>query len=189
MIQDKIINPSSNNFPSTLRHSLGFLPTILLRAIIEDKIEEIKDEIKIEEQKDEIKVEEINDKNKILSINNEDKEEEIKISEDEENIIIEKKNSEKKNKINQNEIKENQKKEEEDELPENTKSFFGGIFGSQTEKSFAKVRLKPQESICAFIKSDLISIVTTDYKYYQYKIDLKKGGNCEQITEEKLNLN
>ena len=155
----------------------------------ENKIEEIKDEIKIEEQKDEIKIEEINDKNKILSINNEDKEEEIKISEDEENIIIEKKNSEKKNKINQNEIKENQKKEEEDELPENTKSFFGGIFGSQTEKSFAKVRLKPQESICAFIKSDLISIVTTDYKYYQYKIDLKKGGNCEQITEKELNLN
>ena len=155
----------------------------------ENKIEEIKDEIKIEEQKDEIKVEEINDKNKILSINNEDKEEEIRISEDEENIIIEKKKSEKKDKINQNEIKENQKKEEEDELPENTKSFFGGIFGSQTEKSFAKVRLKPQESICAFIKSDLISIVTTDYKYYQYKIDLKKGGNCEQITEEKLNLN
>ena len=155
----------------------------------ENKIEEIKDEIKIEEQKDEIKIEEINDKNKILNINNEEKEEEIKISEDEENIIIEKKNSEKKNKINQNETKENQKKEEEDELPENTKSFFGGIFGSQTEKSFAKVRLKPQESICAFIKSDLISIVTTDYKYYQYKIDLKKGGNCEQITEEKLNLN
>ena len=155
----------------------------------ENKIKEIKDENKIEEQKDEIKIEEIKDKNKILSINNEDKEEEIKISEDEENIIIEKKNSEKKNKINQNEIKENQKKEEEDELPENTKSFFGGIFGSQTEKSFAKVRLKPQESICAFIKSDLISIVTTDYKYYQYKIDLKKGGNCEQITEEKLNLN
>ena len=155
----------------------------------ENKIEEIKDEIKIEEQKDEIKIEEINDKNKILSINNEDKEEEIKISEDEENIIIEKKNSEKKNKINQNETKENQKKEEEDELPENTKSFFGGIFGSQTEKSFAKVRLKPQESICAFIKSDLISIVTTDYKYYQYKIDLKKGGNCELIIEEKLNLN
>ena len=155
----------------------------------ENKIEEIKDEIKIEEQKDEIKIEEINDKNKILGINNEDKEEEIKISEDEENIIIEKKNSEKKNKINQNEIKENQKKEEEDELPENTKSFFGGIFGSQTEKSFAKVRLKPQESICAFIKSDLISIVTTDYKYYQYKIDLKKGGNCEQISEENLNLN
>ena len=38
MIQDKILKPSSNNFPSTLRHSLGFLPTILLRAIIEDKI-------------------------------------------------------------------------------------------------------------------------------------------------------
>ena len=155
----------------------------------ENKKEEQKGDNKIEEIKEENKIEEINDKNKILNINNEDKEEEIKISEDEENIIIEKKNSEKKNKINQNEIKENQKKEEEDELPENTKSFFGGIFGSQTEKSFAKVRLKPQESICAFIKSDLISIVTTDYKYYQYKIDLKKGGNCEQISEKELNLN
>ena len=38
MIKEKKLKPSSNNFPSTLRHSLGFLPTILLRAIIEDKI-------------------------------------------------------------------------------------------------------------------------------------------------------
>ena len=38
MIQEKMKNTSSNNYPSTLRHSLGFLPTILLRAIIEDKI-------------------------------------------------------------------------------------------------------------------------------------------------------
>ena len=45
MIQDKMIKPSSNNFPSTLRHSLGFLPTILLRAIIEDKILDKKENI------------------------------------------------------------------------------------------------------------------------------------------------
>ena len=38
MIHDKMLKHSSNNFPSTLRHSLGFLPTILLRAIIEEKI-------------------------------------------------------------------------------------------------------------------------------------------------------
>ena len=38
MIDEKILKSSSNNFPSMLRHSLGFLPTILLRAIIEDNI-------------------------------------------------------------------------------------------------------------------------------------------------------
>ena len=31
------------NYPSTLRHSLGYLPTILLKAIIEDKILDKKD--------------------------------------------------------------------------------------------------------------------------------------------------
>ena len=41
-IQEKL-KKTSNNFPSTLRHSLGFLPTILLRAIIEDKILEKKE--------------------------------------------------------------------------------------------------------------------------------------------------
>ena len=41
-IQEKL-KKTSNNFPSTLRHSLGFLPTILLRAIIEDKILDKKD--------------------------------------------------------------------------------------------------------------------------------------------------
>ena len=43
MFQEKMKITTSNNFPSTLRHSLGFLPTILLRAIIEDKILDKKD--------------------------------------------------------------------------------------------------------------------------------------------------
>ena len=40
MNQEKL---KKNNFPSTLRHSLGYLPTILLKAIIEDKILDKKD--------------------------------------------------------------------------------------------------------------------------------------------------
>ena len=43
MIKEKIQKPLSNNYPSTLRQSLGLLPTILLRAIIEDKILDKKD--------------------------------------------------------------------------------------------------------------------------------------------------
>ena len=45
IIRDKGKKPSSSNFPSTLRHSLGFLPTILLRSIIEDKIIDKKESI------------------------------------------------------------------------------------------------------------------------------------------------
>ena len=42
MIPEKL-KKSNNNYPSTLRHSLGYLPTILLKAIIEDKILDKKD--------------------------------------------------------------------------------------------------------------------------------------------------
>ena len=45
IIRDKAKKPSSSNFPSTLRRSLGFLPTILLKAIIEDKIIDKKENI------------------------------------------------------------------------------------------------------------------------------------------------
>ena len=74
----------------------------------------------------------------------------------------------------------------EEELPENTKTFFGGIFGSQTEKSFAKVRIKSQESICAFTKNNLLVIISSDNKYYQAEIDIKKGGDCKIIFEDDL---
>ena len=37
MIPEKL-KKNNSNYPSTLRHSLGYLPTILLKAIIEDKI-------------------------------------------------------------------------------------------------------------------------------------------------------
>ena len=74
---------------------------------------------------------------------------------------------------------------DEERLPENTKSFFGGLFGSRTEKSFAKVRLEKQESICAFINKDELAIVTANYKFYKYLI---QSGDCKKEVEEDIKL-
>ena len=81
---------------------------------------------------------------------------------------------------NHNELKS------EEKFPENAKTFFGGIFGSQTEKSFAKVRIKSQDSICAFAKNNILVIISSDNKYYQAEIDIKKGGDCKIIFEADL---
>ena len=117
---------------------------------------------------------EINDKN----LGNIEKEENNNSEENKENNI------EKENYINKDE-KDNSNNIEE-ELPENTKSFLGGIFGSQIEKSFAKVRIKSQESICAFAKNNILVIISSDNKYYQAEIDIKKGGDCKIIQENDL---
>lgn len=93
-------------------------------------------------------------------------------------------NIEKENKINKDE--KNNSNNIEEELPENTKTFLGGIFGSQIEKSFAKVRIKSQESICAFAKNNILVIISSDNKYYQAEIDIKKGGDCRIIQENDL---
>lgn len=93
-------------------------------------------------------------------------------------------NIEKENKINKDE--KNNSNNIEEELPENTKTFLGGIFGSQIEKSFAKVRIKSQESICAFAKNNILVIISSDNKYYQAEIDIKKGGDCKIIQENDL---
>ena len=74
----------------------------------------------------------------------------------------------------------------EEQLPENIKSFFGNLFGSRTEKSFAKVRLDKQESICAFINKDELAIVTSNYKFYKYLI---QRGDCRKEIEEDIKLN
>ena len=146
-----------------------------------------KNEDKIE---NEVKELEKNDINK----NNEEKEliknDEIKNEED--NIINNELNNKEEREgeeINKNEIKEIEQNNKEEELPKNTKTFFGNLFGSKTEKSFARVRLKSQESICAFIKSDIIAIVTSDYKYYKFQIDMKNGGDCKNIFEKDLLIN
>ena len=119
---------------------------------------------------------EINDKN----LGNIEKEENNNSEENKENNI------EKENNINNNKDEKENSKNIEEELPENTKSFLSGIFGSQIEKSFAKVRIKSQESICAFAKNNILVIISSDNKYYQAEIDIKKGGDCKIIQENDL---
>ena len=139
-------------------------------------------EDKLENEKKEIEKNDINIDN--------DKKEEIKIKEDNKiNNDLNDKEEKEEDELNTNRKKEITQNPKEEELPENTKTFLGSIFGSKTEKSFAKIRLKSQESICTFIKSDIIAIVTSDYKYYKFQIDLKNGGECKNILEKDLLIN
>ena len=177
-----------------------------------EKTENIKekDEIKQEENekekneniKEEEKKEKENDKNENIK----EKESNTIINEEKENIINENnkkgKNKEEINKMEEKEkekdnnninninynFEENENDENinEEELPKNSKTFLGGIFGSQIEKSFARVRLKSQDSICAFVDNNILVIISSDNKYYQAQIDIKKGGDCKIILEENL---
>ena len=89
------------------------------------------------------------------------------------------------NDINNKEINNENliKNEEEEKLPENTKSFLEGIFRSQIERSFAKVRIKSHDSICAFV-NNLLIIISSDNKYYIAEINIKKGGDCKNLYED-----
>ena len=145
-----------------------------------------KEDINIEE-----KNENINEGNNINN-KNDNKDNNELINKKDENNKEEIKNEINENNINENNNIENNKDDKvnenknEEELPENTKTFLGGIFGSQTEKSFAQVRIKSQDSICAFVKNNLLVIISSDNKYYQAEIDIKKGGNCKIIFEDRL---
>ena len=121
-----------------------------------------------------------------IMIENENEKEKNKKEMKEKEEQIEKDNNINNNNINNFEENENNEKSDEEELPKNSKSFFGGIFGSQTEKSFARVRLKSQDSICAFASNNILVIISSDNKYYQAQIDIKKGGDCKIIYEENL---
>ena len=84
-------------------------------------------------------------------------------------------NNDNKNIFNEDDI------QNEEKLPENSKTFFGF---SQIEKSFAKIRLKPQKNICTFINNNTLIIISYDKKLYKVEIDTKKGGNCKLIHEK-----
>ena len=81
--------------------------------------------------------------------------------------------------FNYENINEKKEKERDEVLPENSKTFFG-----KKEKSFAKVRIKPQKNICSFVDNDLLIVISYDDKYYQAEIDKKKGGICK-VKEER----
>ena len=148
-----------------------------IKIIVHNEIiNEDKKENKIENDiKNEIGNEfEIINKNKIIDINEDlvtDNKKEDLSNKNENQKELKKETEDYKNNI----INENNKKEE---FPDNSKNLFG------SEISFAKIKLKPQKNVCAFIKSNLLIVITFDNKYYQAEIDLKKGGICK-ILEEK----
>ena len=154
----------------------------------EEKIieEQINKELNKEEKKDK-KEEKISENKEIEKNNEENKEINREINKEKEKGD-EKKDNNDKTKINNNNEEKNDDEDikKEEELPENNKTFFGGLFGSQTEKSFARVRIKSQDSICAFVNNNLLVIISSDNKYYQAEIDIKKGGDCKIIFEDKL---
>lgn len=143
-------------------------------------------EKKKEKEKEKEEKEKDGNKNEKSKENNDRNDENKKIEKDEINNSEENKenNNDKKDNIDKDE--ENNSNNIEEELPENTKTFLGGIFGSQIEKSFAKVRIKSQESICAFAKNNILVIISSDNKYYQAEIDIKKGGDCKIILEKDI---
>ena len=167
----------------------------VIKEINEDNKKEKKENNK--EEKKENNKEEKKENNK--EERNNDKKEEKKeenIEENKNKINLEDKDKEKENKEDIINIKENNninnkeinneniiKNEEEEELPENTKTFLEGIFRSQIERSFAKVRIKSHDSICAFV-NNLLIIISSDNKYYIAEINIKKGGDCKIIFED-----
>ena len=81
----------------------------------------------------------------------------------------------------------------DEELPKNESSFLrklpnfltGGAFDG--DKSFAKVRIELQRAICAIFPDHNIIVVTSSGKFYQAKLDPKKGGTCQIVKTDELN--
>jgi WD40 repeat protein len=76
--------------------------------------------------------------------------------------------------------------EDEDKLPQNPQNYIEKIIYPELERSFAKVRLEPQDCICAFGPNDILVILTNENKYYNAKINTKKSGDCQIIFEKDL---
>jgi len=83
--------------------------------------------------------------------------------------------------------------EKVEELPKNESSFLrklpnfltGGAFNG--DKSFAKVKIEDQQAICAIFPNYDIIAVTSSGKFYQAKLNPKKGGVCQITKVEDLN--
>ena len=69
------------------------------------------------------------------------------------------------------------------DLPSNKKLMF-----SQNEKSFAKIRINSNKSICSFQENNIIIVVTYEGKYYQALLDTKHGGDCQINGEIDLKI-
>ena len=62
----------------------------------------------------------------------------------------------------------------------------GGAFDG--DKSFAKVNVEAQNAICAIFPNYDIVVITSTGKYYQAKLNPKKGGNCQIVKTEDLSV-
>ena len=69
------------------------------------------------------------------------------------------------------------------ELPKNKTSLF-----SKNEKSFARIKLQTNKSICSFQDNNIIIAITYEGKYYQAQLDTKIGGHCQIMGEIDLKI-
>ena len=82
----------------------------------------------------------------------------------------------------------------EEELPKNESSFLKklpnfltrGAYDGDTK--FAKVKIEEQAAICAIFPNYDIAVITGTGKYYQAKLNPKKGGSCQIVKTENLSL-
>ena len=65
-------------------------------------------------------------------------------------------------------------------------SIIGKMFGFN-KKSIMKIKIKEENSICAFVKDDLLVIISAAGMYYQVRIDYK--GKTQFKIEKQINLN
>jgi len=81
-------------------------------------------------------------------------------------------------------------------IPKNKKSLLGKILNADVEKSFAQIQLDANESksIITFLENDLFGVITSDYKYYTYKMDYadknevtKFDGGVDLLTNKRIN--
>jgi len=64
-------------------------------------------------------------------------------------------------------------------------SYLGGNYFN-SEWSFAQIREIDPESIFCFRNENTIIILSDEYNYYKYQIDLEKGGDCKKIEEKQF---
>ena len=121
-----------------------------------------------------------------LKENNKNNNVENKIVENSENSTSDFGNSDKNVEKVENKIEEVNSDDEKKDDDKNKDSFIGKIFGVN-KKSIVKIKIKEENSICAFIEDDLLIVISAAGIYYQVRIDYK-GKNQFKI-EKQINLN
>ena len=123
--------------------------------------------------------------NKLKEHNNKINNGENKINENSENST-EFGNSEKNMEKVENKGEEESSDDEKKDDDKKKESIIGKMFGFN-KKSIMKIKIKEENSICAFVKDDLLVIISAAGMYYQVRIDYK--GKTQFKIEKQINLN